>query len=94
MPGKSHSKKKKYSRPIKRFEGQESQAGIVAQAAAGQVHEPVSSIIKPVTPAKVTASALKSTAAQYGYVVAELRTIAILAALMVVVLFVLSLILT
>lgn len=94
MPGKSRSKKGKYSRPTQKIRGQAIPAGIVAQPAASQTHEAVSSPGRPVTSVKVSTPPLKPAATQYRYVVAELRTIAILAGLMLVILFVVALVLT
>ena len=91
MPGKSRRKKGKYSFQTKRKKEKLSRPTMLAQPAAAQTHEAVSSPNAPVPSAKVPAPMAKLATVQYPHIGAELLTIGILAGIMLIILIVLSL---
>jgi len=95
MSGKSRSRKGKYSAQNKKGKGSPSLPTRLAQSsAAAQTHESGSSSGIPVAPARVPISMAKPVAISHPYVAAELRTIAILAGIIIIVLVVLALVLS
>ena len=67
---------------------------LAQQPTVAQTHEPVSSPEVPVSPASLPTPMAKPAAISYPYVVAELRTTAILAGVMLIVLVVLAFVLS
>ncbi len=95
MPGKSRSRKGKYSAQGKKKKGRTGRPTMLAQQpATAQTHESVSSPKVPVAPVSVPTPMVKPAAISYPYVAAELRTIGILAGIMLIVLVVLALVLS
>lgn len=95
MPGKSRRGKGKYSFQSKKKKGMLSHpATLTQQPAITQIHEPVSSPNVSVPPASMPTPMTKSAAVWYPYIATELRTIAILAGIMLIVLIVLALVLS
>ncbi len=94
MP-KSQRRRKKYSIQSKRNKGRPSRPTMLAQQpAVAQSREPVSSSIVSVPSASVPTPVAKSAAIRYPYIATELRTIGILAGIMLIVLIVLALVLS
>ena len=88
MPGKSrYSKGKRLSRSKKEKRRQRFSATVARQQVAAQVQKPAAPSVKEPTPIPTL------TAARYPYVVTELRTIGILAGIMLATLVVLALVL-
>jgi len=93
MSGKSrHSRRKRFSQNKKRKGRQSSPGAVVPQQAGIQTDEPAA-------PAQVAAPSASApvpapTAAQYPYILAELRRIGILAGIVLVILIVLALVLS
>ena len=95
MPGKSRSRKGKYSVQGKKGKGRTVHpTPSTQQPAVAQTHEPVSSREVPVAPASVPTQLVKPAAISYPYIAAELRTIGILAGIILIVLVVLALVLS
>ncbi|MFC2011012.1 hypothetical protein ACFLUR_01825 [Chloroflexota bacterium] len=95
MPGKSRSRKGKYSIQGKKYKDRTVRPTLSAQQPAmAQTHEPVSSPEVPVAPANVPTRLAKPTAISYPYIAAELRTIGILAGIILIVLVVLAFVLS
>ncbi len=95
MPGKSRHRKGKHSFQSKKKKGRLSRPNIFAQqAAVAQTREPVSSSGVAVPSARVPTPVVKLAAGRYPYIATELRTIGILAIIMMVVLTVLALVLS
>ena len=95
MPGKSRSRKGNYSVQSKKKKGRSSRPPILAQQpAVAQVREPVSSPNVSVPSATVPTPIAKPAAVHHPYITAELRTIGILAGMMLIVLTVLALVLS
>ena len=94
MPGKSrHSRK--HSFQSKKKKGRLSHLATVAQQpAVAQTHEPVSHPNASAPSASVPTPMAKPAAIQYPYVAAELRTISVLAGIMLIILVVLALVLS
>ncbi len=91
MPGKSRRKRKKYSIQSKRNKGRPSRPSVLGlQPAVAQTREPVSSPIVSVPSASVPTPVAKPAATRYPYIATELRTIGILAGIMLVILIVLA----
>jgi len=91
MPGKSRHRKGKYSLQKRRKKGRPSRPAIAAQQpAVTQAQQPAS---RPSAPAPST-SVTKPAAVQYPYIATELRTIGILAGIMLIILAVLVFILS
>jgi len=91
MPGKSRRKRGKYSSPSKKKKSRVGRPAAVAQQpAVAQTHQSVSSPSVSAPPAPVT----KPAAVHYPYIATELRTIGILAGIMLIVLTVLALVLS
>lgn len=87
MTGKSRRGRGKYSTPSKKRKGRPNRPAMLAQQpAVAQTQEPVSSPDGPVPSASVSAPMAKPSAVQYPYIATELRTIAILGAIMLIVL--------
>lgn len=94
MVGKSHHKKKKHSfRSKKREIHQGRPAEVAQQPAIAKVHEPVPPPGVPAPEASAPPKVEKPTVVLYPYIATELKTIGILAGIMVIILFVLFLIL-
>ncbi len=88
MPSKSQRKKRKHSIQSKKRKGGLGQPTVLVQPqAASQAHKPVSS---PNVPAQM----VKSSVVPDPYIATELRTIGILAGIMLIVLIVLALVLS
>ena len=95
MPGKSRHRRGKYSIQSKKKKGKPSRLTMLAQQqAVAQTHEPVSSPIVSVPLVSVPAPVAKLAAIRYPYIATELRTIGILAGIMLIVLVVLALVLS
>ena len=95
MPDKSRRERVKYSAQGKKKKGRPSRPTTLAQQpAVAQTHEPASSPKVPVAPASVPTPMAKPAAVHYPYIAAELRTIGILAGIMLIVLVVLALVLS
>ena len=94
MPGKSRRKRRKHPIQSKKGKGTLSHPTIpVQQPAVAQTHKPVSSPTVSVPSANVPAPMAKPTVGQYSYLATELRTIGILAGIMLIILIVLALVL-
>ena len=95
MPGKSRRRRGKHSFQSKKKKGRPYRPAIVAQQpAVAQTHEPVSSPSVPLPSASVPSPVVKPAAIWYPYIATELRTIGILAGIMLIVLVVLALVLS
>ncbi len=95
MPGKSQRKKRKHSIQSKKRKGGLGQPTVlVQQQAASQTHKPVSSPNVSVPLANVPAQMANSSVVPDPYIATELRTIGILAGIMLIVLIVLALVLS
>jgi len=95
MPGKSRSRKGKYSAQVKKIKGRTGRPTLPAQQpSVAQTHEPVSSPKVPVAPVSVPTRMAKLAAVNYPYIATELRTIGILAGIILIVLVVLALVLS
>ncbi len=95
MPDKSRRSRGKYSAQTKKKRGRPSRPTILAQQpAVAQTHESVSSPKVPVAPASVPTPMAKPATISYPYVAAELRTIGILASIMLIILVALALVLS
>ncbi len=91
MPGKSRRGKGKYVPYDRKRKGSVSRPTIAAQQpAVGSTREPLARPGAPTPSATIPASRAKAQAVQYPYVTRELRTIGILAGIMLVILIVLS----
>ncbi len=94
MPSKSQHGRRKRSPQSKKRKGGLSRPTMPAQQpAVAQIREPVSRPIVPVPSARVPTSVAKPAIAQYSNVATELRTIGILAGIMLIILIVLALVL-
>jgi len=93
MPGKSRRKRGKYSIQSKKKGRPIRPSPPAQQPAAAQTHEPVSSPDVSTPLANVPSPATKPIAVHHPYIATELRTISILAGIMVAVLVVLALVL-
>ncbi len=94
MVGKSQHKKKKHSFQSKNKKLHQGRPAEVAQQPAiAKVHEPVPPPGVPASEASASPKVEKPTAVPYPHIATELRTIGILAGIMVIILIVLSLIL-
>ncbi|MFC1941246.1 hypothetical protein ACFLWL_02410 [Chloroflexota bacterium] len=95
MPGKSRHRKGKYSFQSKKGKGRPSRPPILAhQPAVTQTSEPVSTPEVSVSSASVPSPATKPVVIWHPYITTELRTIGILAGIMLIVLIVLALVLS
>ncbi|MFC1933025.1 hypothetical protein ACFLXU_05300 [Chloroflexota bacterium] len=90
MPGKSRRKRKYSIQSKKRKSGLDRPTVLAQQPAVAPTHEPVSSPDVSVSSAKVPAPMAKPATVQYPYIATELRTIGILAVIMLIVLIVLA----
>ncbi|MFC1939536.1 hypothetical protein ACFLXO_02480 [Chloroflexota bacterium] len=91
MPGKTRRKKGKHSAQGKRkVDGSRQAVTLSQQPAAAKGNEPVSSTKMSPPSASVPAPAAKPQGVRYPYISAELRTISILAVIMLVILVVLA----
>jgi len=91
MPGKSRHGKGKHSfRSKKKKDGLSHRAMLAQQPAVAQTHEPVSSPSVSAPSVSVPTPMAKPAAVRYPYIATELRTIVILAAIMLIVLAVLA----
>lgn len=95
MPGKSRRSRGKYSIQSKKKKGRPRRPTMLAQQpAAAQVPEAASSPQVPVPSVEVPTPMAKPALVRYPYIATELRTIAILAGVMLIVLIVLALVLS
>ena len=95
MPDKSRRGRGKYPIQSKKKKGRLSRPTMLAQQpAVAQTNEPVSSPKRSVPSASVPAPRAKPAAVRYPYIATELRTIGILAGIMLLVLTVLFLVLS
>ncbi len=95
MPGKSRHRRGKYSIPSKKGKVRPSRPSMLAQPpAVAQTHEPVASHDVSVPSTTVPTPMTKPVAIHYPYIATELRTIGILAGIMLIALIVLALILS
>ncbi len=91
MPDKARRRRGKYSTPSKKKKGRPSRPTILAQQpAVAQTHEPVS----PPNVSVPSASVAKPAAVLHPHIATELRTIGIMAGIMLIVLVVLTLVLS
>ena len=94
MPGKARRKKKKYSLPNKQKQGMPSYPITPAgQTSVAQNYESLATPVIPVSSANLSIPKAKLVVIQHPYITSELRTIGILAGIMLVVLVVLALVL-
>ncbi len=94
MPGKARRRKGKYSPPSKKRKGGPSRAAIpVQQPAAVPADEPISSTKVSVPSARVPTPLVKPADIRYPHIATELRTISIMAGVVLVILVVLTLVL-
>ena len=95
MPGKSRHKRGKHSIPSKKKKSRPGRPAAVAQQpAVARTHQPVASPSVSAPPASVPTPVAKPAAVHYPYIATELRTIGILAGIMLIVLTVLALVLS
>ncbi len=95
MPGKSRRRRDKYSPQSKKKRGKSNHPPLPVQPSAiAQADEPVSSPNLPVPKAGVPTPRAKPAAIRSPYITTELRTIGILAGIMLIVLVVLALLLS
>ncbi len=94
MPGKSRRKRGKYSPQSSKRKGGSSRPVMLARQPAAQTRESVSSPDVSVPSASVPTPVVKLAAGRSLYVATELRTIGILAGVMLIVLIVLALVLS
>ena len=94
MPGKSRRRRAKYSSQSKRKKGSLNRpAVVVGQQAVAHTREPVPLSKVPATPAG-SPTVAKAAVIHHRYIGTELRTIGILAGIMLIILIVLSLVLS
>ena len=87
MPGKSRHGRGKYSPPVKKKKGRSSRPSTHTPATAiTQTHKPPSSPDVSVSPPGVPAPMARPAAIRHPYIATELRTIGILAVIMLIVL--------
>ena len=91
MPGKPQRGRGKRSFQSKKKGRPSRPATVVQQPVVAQVHEPDSHLDAPVPSASVSIPKVKPTAVHYPYITTELRTIGILAGIMLIILIVLAL---
>ncbi len=95
MPDKSRHSRGKYSAQSKKKKVKSSHPTTLAQQpAVAQTHESVSPAKAPVTPVSVPTPVAKPATISYPHVAAELRTIGILATIMLIILIVLAAVLS
>jgi len=95
MPGKSRRGKGKYPvRSKRRRGGHGSLSTIVQQPPVSQANEPVPQPKVPVSSSRVSSPVATVSAVRYPFVVTELRTIGILAGIILVILVVLAFVLS
>ena len=95
MPGKARRRKGKFSPQSKRKKGKLSRPAVAVQRpAVTQAHEPVPPSNVPASSTSVPTPVAKPATIRYPYIAAELRTIGILAVIMLVILAVLALVLS
>jgi hypothetical protein len=95
MPGKSRRQKGQYASQSKKRKGKPGRPALPAQqSAVAQARETVSSPNVPAPPASVPVPTAKPAAAQYPHIASELRTIGLLAGIMLTILIVLVLVLS
>ena len=93
MPGKSRHRKGKHSPQSKKRESRRRFLATVAQQqAVAQTYEPVSRPSVPAPSASVPTPMVKLAAVRYPHIATELRTIGILAGIMLIILAVLALV--
>jgi hypothetical protein len=95
MPGKSkHKRGKRYHPQSRKGKSKRRlEAQIAQQPAIAETTEQVPQPSRPVTPVSVPRPLARPTAAQYPYMARELRTIGILAGVILIILFILSFVL-
>ena len=91
MPGKSKQGRGRYSARSKKRHG--TLAGVAQQQVATQAYKPATPAVPTPSPRVLTTIA-KATGAQYRHIITELRTIGILAGVMLAILVVLALVLS
>ena len=95
MPGKSRRRRGKYSIQSKKRKGGLSRPPVaVQQPAVAQAHEPAPLSNMSASSAGVPTPMAKPAAMRYPYIATELRTIGILAVIMLIILTVLALVLS
>ena len=95
MTGKSRRRRGKYSAPSKKRKGGPGRPSVpIAPSAVARVQEPAASAGVPVSSASAPTLMIKPADIRYPYVATELRTIGILAGIMLTVLIVLALVLS
>ena len=95
MPGKSRHRRGKYSVQSKKKKSRPNRPTTLAQQpVVAQSDEPVSSSVVPVPSASVPTPMAKPATVGHLYIATELRTISILAGIMLVILVVLALVLS
>ena len=93
MPGKSrHRKGKRLPQSKRRKSRQRFLATVAQQQAVAQTYEPVSRLGVPAPSASVPTPVAKLAAARYPHIATELRTIGILAGILLIILVVLALV--
>ena len=93
MPGKSQRRRGKHSTQSKKRKSRPSRpAVLVQQQALAQTHESVSSPEASVPSASVPTPMAEPASVRYPYIASELRTIGILAGIMLIILVVLALV--
>ena len=95
MPGKSRSRRGKYSLQGKKKRDRTGRPTmLIQQPAVAQTHQPISSPNVPVTPVRMLTPIAKPATISYPYIATELRTIGLLAGIILIVLVVLALVLS
>ena len=93
MPGKSrHGRGKRSPQSKKRKSSRHFSATVAQQQAVTETHKPVSHPIVSAPPVSVPTPVAKLAAVQYSHIATELRTIGILAGILVIILVVLALV--
>lgn len=91
MPGKSRRKRGKYSPPVPKKKSRPIRAAVTAeQATVAQEQQPVAYLRVPAPKAEVSVPATKPVGMEYPFVATELRTIGVLAVIMLTVLVLLA----
>ncbi len=95
MPGKSQSRKGQYANQSKKKKSRSGRPAVPAQLSAiAQARQPISPPNVPTAPASAPVPAAKLMPNQYPHIAGELRTIGILAGIMLIILIVLALVLS
>ncbi len=95
MPGKSQSRKGQYANQSKKKKSRSGRPAVPAQLSAiAQARQPVSPPNVPTAPASAPVPTAKLTPTQYPHIAGELRTIGVLAGIILIILVVLALVLS